>query len=175
MPLLPGPWLPSLFWALKAMRGMWTDCQNSLQTLGLHIKWLHSFSSLPSMCFVLMDLWHLLTDQHSHFFPFSGNHQPVSLITAPGKITEHIHLEALLSHIENREMIQDSQHGFSKGRSCQTSLMVFIDRVAQSVGKGYRCHPSALLYGHSYGPPLTWSFCLKIRRNRDLVYGLLGE
>lgn len=39
----------------------------------------------------------------------SGNDQPISLMSVPRKITEHILLEAMLRHMENREVIWDSR------------------------------------------------------------------
>lgn len=55
------------------------------------------------------------------------NYNPVSLASSPGKVTEQFIVEVTSKHVEKKKIINISQHGFTKGKPCLTSLITFCD------------------------------------------------
>ncbi|CAM5099835.1 unnamed protein product [Eretmochelys imbricata] len=49
---------------------------------------------------------------------------------------EQVLKESILKHFEERKVIRNSQHRFTKGKSCLTNLIAFYDAITGSVDEG---------------------------------------
>ena len=61
-----------------------------------------------------------------------SNYRPISLTSVIGKMLESIVAKRIREHLESHGLIADSQHGFTKGRSCQTNLLSFYRPVYEA-------------------------------------------
>lgn len=64
-----------------------------------------------------------------------GNYRPISLTSNVCKLMEKVVNRELSRHLENG-VLSNSQHGFRRGRSCQTNLIEFFDKMTQWVDEG---------------------------------------
>uniref|UniRef100_K7F032 Reverse transcriptase domain-containing protein n=1 Tax=Pelodiscus sinensis TaxID=13735 RepID=K7F032_PELSI len=58
-----------------------------------------------------------------------GNYRLVSLTSVPGKLVETIVKNKIVRHVEEHNLLDKSQHGFCKGKSCLTNLLEFFEGV----------------------------------------------
>ena len=64
-----------------------------------------------------------------------NNYRPISLCCVSCKVMESIINEALISHLTVNNLISEKQHGFSKGKSCVTQLLLCKNSWVDSINK----------------------------------------
>jgi len=65
------------------------------------------------------------------------NYRPISLTSQLCKVFETIVRDQGIELLETNVLIRNSQHGFRKGSSSLTSLLLFLDKVLHSVNHGF--------------------------------------
>lgn len=66
----------------------------------------------------------------------TANYRPVSLTSQLCKVFETLVRDEMVIFLEKHKLIKDSQHGFRKGRSCLSNLLLFLDTVTDNLEKG---------------------------------------
>ena len=62
-----------------------------------------------------------------------ANYRPIALTSHIIKIFERIIRDQLVAHLEGQNLLCRNQHGFRKGRSCLTQLLLHIDKVLHNL------------------------------------------
>lgn len=65
----------------------------------------------------------------------ASSYRPISVLPIFDKIFEKVLHKKLSTDIENAGHFDDNQHGFRKGRSCQTALNQFTSKIQEAIGK----------------------------------------
>ena len=65
-----------------------------------------------------------------------ANYRPISLTCIVCKLMEHIVVSSIMQHFETHCILSDNQHGFLKGRSCETQLLEFVEELTTSLEGG---------------------------------------
>ena len=63
-----------------------------------------------------------------------SNYRPVSLTSVSCKILEHVIDSQLMKHIENNKILNENQHAFRKGLSCESQLVMTMEDLKKQFG-----------------------------------------
>ena len=66
----------------------------------------------------------------------AANYRPVSLTSITCKILEHVVHSSIMRHFDRHNILNDSQHGFRKNRSCETQLITTVHQIAHQLSQG---------------------------------------
>ena len=69
-----------------------------------------------------------------HYDPI--NYRPVSLTSIPCKLLEHVLVSNIMKHFEDNDILSKRQHGFRRGRSCESQLLEFVEEVSAGLDSG---------------------------------------
>ena len=65
-----------------------------------------------------------------------ANYRPVSLTCIVCKLMEHIVVSSVMQHFEAHNLLNDRQHGFRRGRSCESQLLEFVEELTTNLESG---------------------------------------
>ena len=61
------------------------------------------------------------------------NYRPVSLTCICCKVLEHVIHSRIMNHLDDHEILCDSQHGFGKKRSCDIQLVITMHDLTKII------------------------------------------
>ena len=64
-----------------------------------------------------------------------ANHRPVSSTSIPCKMLEHIIHTNIMRHLEKYNVLNDEQHSFYRGRSCEAQLALSVNDLAKGLDR----------------------------------------
>ena len=66
-----------------------------------------------------------------------SNYRPISLTSVHCQIMESIITDHIEDHLTENKLINPSQHGFMKNKSCQTNLLEYLETIAEALDSGW--------------------------------------
>jgi len=98
------------------------------------------------------------------------NYRPVSLTSQVSRLFERIVRDSMVQFLEENCLIGDSQHGFRKGRSCLTNLLMFFDKITGNLDSGANVDAIFLDFAKAFDKVPHHRLSLKL-----ISHGFTGE
>jgi len=80
----------------------------------------------------------------------ASNYRPISLTSIACKCLEHIINHHIMSHLDRHSILHEAQHGFQKGRSCESQLILTIQDLAKGLDDGSQIDAILLDFGKAF-------------------------
>ena len=85
-----------------------------------------------------------------------GNFRPDALTSSVCKVLEKIVCAAILCFLTRHNLITPQQHGFVRGRSCQTNIMLCLERWTQALDEGKCVDIAYFDYAKAFDKVFHW-------------------
>ena len=99
-----------------------------------------------------------------------SNYRPVSLTCICSKMLEHIVVSQITSHLDRHSILSNNQHGFRKGRSCETQLLDFVHDLHNDTIKGGQVDAVVMDFAKAFDKVSHDKLLLKMD-----MYGIQGK
>ena len=99
-----------------------------------------------------------------------GNYRPVALTSAICKVLEKIICAAMMSFLMRNDLISNQQHGFVRGRSCQTNIMLCLEKWTGILDEGMSVDVAYFDYAKAFDKVSHRLLKLKLKS-----YGIEGK
>ncbi|KAI8486093.1 hypothetical protein Bbelb_361930 [Branchiostoma belcheri] len=79
-----------------------------------------------------------------------SNYRPVSLTSVCGKVLEHIVHSHMMKHLDTYGILSPAQHGFRKGLSCESQLLLTVQDLAKSIDQNQQVDAAVLDFSKAF-------------------------
>ena len=109
-------------------------CKHSLSR-ALYILWNRCYELEVTP--LILKLAHILPMFKTGIKTLPENYRPVALTSHIIKVFEKVVRSRITAHLETTEQFNENQHGFRKGRSCLSQLLLHFDQIAELLEQGH--------------------------------------
>ena len=99
-----------------------------------------------------------------------ANFRPVALTSVVCKVLERIICSAIMTFLTSNSLISEQQHGFVRGRSCQTNILLCLEKWTEIVDGGNSVDVAYFDYAKAFDKVSHRLLLLKLQR-----YGIDGK